>query len=569
MKLSRKAKKRLLIVGVLLSPLVILLIAYLCNIGEPTEYRILRERIKQSEVANTKPFPLTNPPVSSIASDATTATVTKQLAASRDNTSLTNPLIYTLHNIDPQKGIKYHHASNFSWHGPMNPSTVKERKKMIWQEIQWDTEYQLSKRKPIGDKQSFHALLDQVTEYFLDPEMDIKTFGQPFSMQKSRLDLFTLLYYSCFREILRGNNAKAIKLHQLFTDFIFEGLNTGSLSRNDGLIYQRENELLLYFNLTWAMLEKQVFSEMEKNQFKKRYINSYHQDPYFNQPADFHERRAKYIMKQVDDLCDQLDHSTNSLKVECSLNFFLEDTLGGVLHPVWYGTVNPLIKHQLKKYALALINNDLEEIKKQRANFWKYDGFLKISDRLGKREEALYDKDISYYLPKEIAQDFPCLTLNYLLKSYALSMVSLVEVTDIYHQHGAYPFGEYTPDFTSDKFSKQNKFYVLPLGGMDSSFSFASFLDKDKRNQLDVGPRIYLSFGVTKSCVEEKINGNGMRYKAISGIGPLRKMMRSSRLYEKTKQKGVIPATSYQWTFRFWDESEEALDELLIKNDKY
>lgn len=566
MKLSSKAKKRLLILSLLISPFVILLIAYLCNIGEPEEYRAFRKRIEvmtKNEEVDQK----TKPSVS-VSSNATTGTM---LAT---KVELVEPefKIYSIDQIDVLRGLK--------WRGPkisyyvVPPVFADEEtlKKAICSRIQQTLNFILYRGEstlfgPIEDKEKLRLTLDQfLREYPLNDEVDVKELAQPFSDQIFRGDFGSLLIFAAYREMESGNHENVKRIFKFYTDYIVEALRSGkSFPLFNQSLHGKMNGNL-YLTFAWMVLESDILTDKERAAVKQRFIELYNMSTEMQVTPEIKAKRDQMILQY----CEHL-RVNKDLREENSFNYFLRDSFGGVPNKAFYGVVNPLVSRKIQEFAVALSENDTDKMKSIRKDLVFTQPFMSITSMLDGVEQTIL-MESKGLLPPKVYEMFPEFKQNYSRKSMAYNYACLVEICGYYHHHGIYPLGEFSPSFTSDEFSLQNKFFVLQFDGVEETMKIHnSVKDKTREALKQIPQRIYIAAGHSNHLLKWG-RGNTLfadeRFDLIGILLYNQKNWSTQEELDQLRSDPVLKATAYEWTFRFWEESQESLKELLIKKSK-
>jgi hypothetical protein len=438
MKLSRKAKKRLIILGVILSPFVIIAAVYLSYLKEPSTYtqqkRIIAEHRSQIN------SPLQDKVTLEENDDPTTASITSTLK--NELYEVYRALQNSLNDIGPLQGGGYVADLYF-------PLNNEEQISQWWIDLHpkavshwglYTENYSVEKELPLH-------LLDQFSEWESSYEEFEPIRSSDFDLLKysSWCDLMILAAY---RAHLAGDQELCHRLYTRYTQIL--------LDHSAELSYYW---MVKFPGFVWACYDLGLLSDEDLLSLKNQLIEK-HQEISINRQSDRRlVHRNKLLIEATEQFCQQLQTEELGKDTE-TLNVMLKESLGGLPKKAWDGLVSPIYCYRIRDYAAVLCTNDLDKIRQKRKAEEFFLGSKDFYHRVRSLEEIAFNNETGV-CPDQIYKDFSSLRETDWFQNKLLALIALMEILEHHAQYGSYPMGEYTEKLPADYTPEYHRFYIV------------------------------------------------------------------------------------------------------------
>lgn len=522
MKLSRKAKKRLIVLGVMLSPVFLLLVIYLAHLNEPGEYTILKKELSSIESSVDKQ-----------------ETITYEQPKLPEQYELSKIYPYALMNailkqVPQLNGIYANETPNkediiSSIQSNQPFSKIKSYK----------SESELTS-KGVAE---FHELCDEVESVFLsDSDRSLKEINR--LLVEKHIFYPVFIKFTIIRASFSGEHDKARSLFDRL-------LEMNSCQERNQIQIDISN--LLSINFLWWCCDVGILDEYRIESLKQSWIKKYiifRDSDVF--PPRYVERNSE-IIRNCEEYClyiqqEQISNRNNSMVI------FLESNLGGLPLRAWNGMMEPVRIHRAKKLAIAMTHDDpntIYQAKKQLAmvTYGMNDGgFSDVSSsRFG------------IYLPI-VMEKFPWYRTDgtdIMLNDY-FGKIAFLEMLEKKEQTGNYPTGYLTIEAIKGPIEGFHEALVIYPEEMRGALVVHNEKwEEIQRSEFHIPPRPVFLSTYSDPYFESE---DGTVYN-IAQINSLCQRDETNIQQIKTEKPLNI---NYEWTASNWQEAEPVLRDILV-----
>jgi hypothetical protein len=512
MKLSRKAKKRLIVLGVMLSPVFLLLVIYLAHFNEPSGYTALRQ-----EAFTEIEMPLAQPSV-------TPDILVHQEIHSTRSIPPYMILRKTLWQIPRLDG--YCMISN------QRKQTLIEyiEDRHVFSNLQSYSEFCELTDEEIDD---IHSYCDEIEELLLVnqdktvPEINKQLFDHDLWYSEP-------LKMAIFRASLSNDKNLAFTLFDIYLKLISDAQS----------IAFSDNEMVQFL---WSCYDMGLLDESRIDELKQNLIKKYHLTKNWEEPPPRYAERNSELFKNCEAYCEIIKegkYTTNN----SATDIFLRENLSGLPFEMWHGFLKPIRIQRAKKLAVAMTTNDLEQV-------------ITAEYKLFQASRGIHPRSFSsvnstrygIYFPK-VREAFPWfhLNTNYQLDEHfeKLAFLVILEnkiITDVY------PQGKIVVSNIEEPITGYHQAYMLQKKiSIECHDEFTT-----ETTPLTFSSRPIFISAIGQRCLESY---DGSIY-SISSINE------SCGTYVNFLDKikdGPPLAINYRWTASNWLEAEPILRDVLV-----